>query len=282
MKHLATLDRELLEGASTAFMAFLRAYKEHMCSYIFRITQLDLGSVARSYALLRLPKIPETRGASGSKIKFESTPFNTSQIPYRHREKEQARQRRLQALHQAEEKAMAGKKRKVPGSGGVGAGADSDDDDEDDDDDDDIDDSASMGGGKSVATSQSKKEKTWVPADQYVPPPDEKRKRKKKQSAQKKFKTEWDELAAEEMAFRKMKKGKLSSEEYTDLLVSDEILELDAVLKGRGADDSDSDAPKKSKKRGNTYDDSDSESDSEGQKPKKDWRRKHKGRVQRS
>ena len=105
MKRLATLDRELLEMGSTAFMAFLRAYKEHLCSYIFRISQLDIGSVARSYALLRLPKIPETRGALGAKIKFESTAFNTSSFPYRPKDKQAARRGRLKALPEANREA---------------------------------------------------------------------------------------------------------------------------------------------------------------------------------
>jgi ATP-dependent RNA helicase DDX55/SPB4 len=37
LKQLCSLDRELLEGGSTAFMSFLRSYKEHQCSYIFRL-----------------------------------------------------------------------------------------------------------------------------------------------------------------------------------------------------------------------------------------------------
>lgn len=36
MKGLAVEDRSVLEAGSTAFMAFLRAYQEHLCSYIFR------------------------------------------------------------------------------------------------------------------------------------------------------------------------------------------------------------------------------------------------------
>jgi hypothetical protein len=32
---------------STAFMAFLKSYKEHLCSYIFKYDSLDIGDVAR-------------------------------------------------------------------------------------------------------------------------------------------------------------------------------------------------------------------------------------------
>jgi hypothetical protein len=66
------------------------------------------------YALLRLPKIPETRGIRGQKIVFETAAVNTGLIPYLHKEKEEARQRKLAKIAQkkAEEKvcqcAMAG------------------------------------------------------------------------------------------------------------------------------------------------------------------------------
>jgi len=70
MKKLSMQDRALLEASSTAFMSFLRAYKEHQCSYIFRFDRLDIGAVARCYALLRLPKIKETRDLK--KIEFDS------------------------------------------------------------------------------------------------------------------------------------------------------------------------------------------------------------------
>lgn len=94
MKKLNSRDRELLEGSSTAFMSFLRAYKEHQCSFIFRMDSLDIGAVARSYGLLRLPKIPETKNRT--KIKFvESMEVDTSAVSYLHAEKEAARQRRL-------------------------------------------------------------------------------------------------------------------------------------------------------------------------------------------
>jgi Sec7-like guanine-nucleotide exchange factor len=43
MKEYAMIDRTLLEYGSTAFMSYLRAYKEHLCSYIFRFDQLDIG-----------------------------------------------------------------------------------------------------------------------------------------------------------------------------------------------------------------------------------------------
>lgn len=43
-------------------MSFVRAYSKHEASYIFRVKDLDLVGVAKSFGLLRLPKMPEFKG----------------------------------------------------------------------------------------------------------------------------------------------------------------------------------------------------------------------------
>ena len=45
-------------------MSFVRAYSKHEASYIFRIQDLDLVGVAKSFGLLRLPGMPELKGRS--------------------------------------------------------------------------------------------------------------------------------------------------------------------------------------------------------------------------
>ncbi len=52
--------------AAKAFVSFVRAYTKHEASYIFRIKALDLVGVAKSYGLLRLPKMPELKDADRS------------------------------------------------------------------------------------------------------------------------------------------------------------------------------------------------------------------------
>jgi len=44
-----------------AFVSFIRAYSKHEASYIFRVKDLDLVGVAKSFGLLRLPKMPEMK-----------------------------------------------------------------------------------------------------------------------------------------------------------------------------------------------------------------------------
>ncbi|KAI0957463.1 hypothetical protein AcW1_005846 [Taiwanofungus camphoratus] len=52
-------DRGLHDKAAKAFVSFVRAYSKHEASYIFRIKDLDLIGVAKSFGLLRLPRMPE-------------------------------------------------------------------------------------------------------------------------------------------------------------------------------------------------------------------------------
>jgi ATP-dependent RNA helicase DDX55/SPB4 len=223
MKHLSMEEREVLEAGSTAFMSFLRAYKENLCSYIFRLESLDIGAVARSYGLLRLPKIPETRGIKGKPIRFDSTKVNTSQIPYRHKEKEEARLRRLAALIEEDRKAKET--------------ADTNTD-----------------SGKIKSENENTEKAKWVPAEEFAIQRDKEdrekelnRKRKKKQSPHQKIVEEWDELSAEEMAYKKFKKGKMTQVEYDRCLTSDRVLEIETpdcgdvavVLGGENCDSSD-------------------------------------------
>ncbi|KAH7887719.1 DEAD-domain-containing protein [Phlebopus sp. FC_14] len=54
-------DRALSDKAAKGFVSFVRAYSKHEASYIFRIKDLDLVGVAKSFGLLRLPRMPEFR-----------------------------------------------------------------------------------------------------------------------------------------------------------------------------------------------------------------------------
>ncbi|KAJ7090373.1 DEAD-domain-containing protein [Mycena belliarum] len=55
------MDRAIHDQAAKAFVSFVRAYSKHEASYIFRVKDLDLVGVAKSFGLLRLPRMPELR-----------------------------------------------------------------------------------------------------------------------------------------------------------------------------------------------------------------------------
>lgn len=44
-----------------AFVSFVRAYSKHEASYIFKVKDLDLVGIAKSFGLLRLPRMPELK-----------------------------------------------------------------------------------------------------------------------------------------------------------------------------------------------------------------------------
>ncbi|KAG6861591.1 hypothetical protein C0995_014498 [Termitomyces sp. Mi166 len=54
-------DRGIHDRGAKAFVSFVRAYSKHEASYIFRIKDLDLVGVAKSFGLLRLPRMPELK-----------------------------------------------------------------------------------------------------------------------------------------------------------------------------------------------------------------------------
>ncbi|KDQ56242.1 hypothetical protein JAAARDRAFT_158206 [Jaapia argillacea MUCL 33604] len=58
------MDRTLFDKATKSFVSFVRAYCKHEASYIFRIKDLDLVGVAKSFGLLRLPRMPELKDAN--------------------------------------------------------------------------------------------------------------------------------------------------------------------------------------------------------------------------
>ncbi len=231
LKRYVMADRALLEAGTLAFISFLRAYKENLCSFIFRLDELDIGSVARAYVLLKLPKIPETKSTrKGSKeaIEFEATDINTGLIPFKHKEREDARQRKYQEKLLGQTEPAENESNKKPVKEKFEKNADS-----------------NRNGNSNKKGGKDDHEE------------EQKRKRKKKQSYSQKLKEEWDELAAEEAAFKKFKRGKMSKSTYDDCLMSENAPDYDFI-------DSHQTSGKKGGKGGNTkfQDSDDSGSDS--------------------
>lgn len=82
IRRLVRTDRALLEKGSHAFVSFVRAYKEHQCQFIFRFAALDLGALANTFSLIRLPRIPELKGKEdGIILAGASEVIDTTAIP---------------------------------------------------------------------------------------------------------------------------------------------------------------------------------------------------------
>ncbi|KAI4339151.1 hypothetical protein MLD38_024123 [Melastoma candidum] len=103
MQLAATKDRDVMEKGVRAFVSFVRAYKEHHCSYIFRWKELTIGKLAMGFGLLQLPGMPEVKHHNLSTEGF--TPINditVEEIKYKDKSREKQRQKNLLAKKKAQ------------------------------------------------------------------------------------------------------------------------------------------------------------------------------------
>lgn len=55
-------DRATHDKAQRAFVSWVRAYRKHQASSIFRVEELEWGDLAKGWGLLKLPRMPELKG----------------------------------------------------------------------------------------------------------------------------------------------------------------------------------------------------------------------------
>ncbi|EOY17681.1 P-loop containing nucleoside triphosphate hydrolases superfamily protein [Theobroma cacao] len=98
IRSAAMKDRDVMEKGLRAYVSYIRAYKEHHCSYIFRWKELEVGKLGMGYGLLQLPSMPEVKHHSLSAEGF--TPVenvNRDDIKYKDKSREKQRKKNLQA-----------------------------------------------------------------------------------------------------------------------------------------------------------------------------------------
>uniref|UniRef100_H2VDY0 ATP-dependent RNA helicase n=1 Tax=Takifugu rubripes TaxID=31033 RepID=H2VDY0_TAKRU len=96
VKAMSLADRATFDRSMRAFVSYVQAYAKHECSLIFRVKDLDFGSLARAFALLRLPKMPELKGKTFPD--FVETTVDTETIRYKDKNREKQRQKMLAEL----------------------------------------------------------------------------------------------------------------------------------------------------------------------------------------
>ncbi|XP_036027831.1 ATP-dependent RNA helicase DDX55 [Onychomys torridus] len=94
LRAMAMADRAVFEKGMKAFVSFVQAYAKHECSLIFRLKDLDFASLARGFALLRMPRMPELRGRQFPD--FVPTDIDTNTIPFKDKIREKQRQKLLE------------------------------------------------------------------------------------------------------------------------------------------------------------------------------------------
>lgn len=85
-------DRAVLDAAEKGFLSYLRAYKEHRCSYLLPFSGLDISSVARSFSLVRLPRFQEFKKYRASLNFVKDEDVRVRDIAYRDKTRERKRQ----------------------------------------------------------------------------------------------------------------------------------------------------------------------------------------------
>lgn len=92
-------NRAILDKANRAFVSHIQAYSKHECKIILRLSDLNFGKIASCYGLLKMPLMPELRQKKDSTATSDfiapKMPFDMHQIPYKNKQQEEARQRKL-------------------------------------------------------------------------------------------------------------------------------------------------------------------------------------------
>ncbi|KAI5798939.1 ATP-dependent rRNA helicase spb4 [Geopyxis carbonaria] len=103
MREIVCKDRALHEKALKAFVSHVRAHSKHQTTSIFRVADLDWGDLARSFALLKMPRMPELRkagldpGAIDLGLDEASAAVDLEALAFRDKAKEAVRQKVLKA-----------------------------------------------------------------------------------------------------------------------------------------------------------------------------------------
>lgn len=93
VESVATKCRENYEKAQNAFVSYIRYYKEHHLGFIFSFKKLDIGLLAHSFGLLRIPRIREILGKPIES--FTMSEIDPETIRYHNKKREVKRQQEL-------------------------------------------------------------------------------------------------------------------------------------------------------------------------------------------
>lgn len=83
-------DKSIFDKGTRAFVSHIKAYTKHECSLLLRVKDLDLGRVASSYGLLRLPKMPEMKEKFKSSFIGPAEDVNVNNLEYKNKQKQEA------------------------------------------------------------------------------------------------------------------------------------------------------------------------------------------------
>ncbi|WAR03879.1 DDX55-like protein [Mya arenaria] len=92
---MAINDRAVFEKGMRAFVSFVQSYAKHENYMIFQMKNLDFGSLATGFGLIKFPKMPETKGKDISN--FCEVAISVKDIQYIDKSLEKKRQEQLKS-----------------------------------------------------------------------------------------------------------------------------------------------------------------------------------------
>lgn len=96
-------DKSMFDKGTRAFVSHVKAYSKHECNLLLRVRDLDLGKVATSYALLRLPKMPEMKEHFQKSFIGPSEEVNVNSLEYKNKQKQLAYQKKQEVYQETGE-----------------------------------------------------------------------------------------------------------------------------------------------------------------------------------
>ncbi|XP_013195184.2 probable ATP-dependent RNA helicase DDX55 homolog [Amyelois transitella] len=89
-------DRSILDKGQRAFVSHIQAYSKHECNLLLQCKELPLGHIATSYGLLKLPLMPEIKDEHRQQFVGPIEQIDYNSIPYRDKQKEASRLQKLE------------------------------------------------------------------------------------------------------------------------------------------------------------------------------------------
>uniref|UniRef100_A0A6A7FUY0 ATP-dependent RNA helicase n=1 Tax=Hirondellea gigas TaxID=1518452 RepID=A0A6A7FUY0_9CRUS len=99
MRRLQLKDRSVMDRATRAYVSYIQFYLKHNCNVLFKLKNLNLGLLAMSYGLLRMPKMPELKQLPADDF-VPYTDVDLNKISYKDKQKEVSRQKKLAIFQQ--------------------------------------------------------------------------------------------------------------------------------------------------------------------------------------
>ena len=105
MRKQARTDRAIHDKAQKAFVSWVRSYSKHQASSIFRVADLDWVDLAKGWALLKMPKMPELKNIDRSSFEFEKVDWDS--YAYKDKQREKVRKAQLAAYTNGEDTSVS-------------------------------------------------------------------------------------------------------------------------------------------------------------------------------